>query len=285
MKYIFLGFDENKIRCEVSKEIEYFFPQEEFPFKFQVFSLLNKKILYEVEILPGMWATFTGYRDANAKVIGKTGTILKEYEYSYNDENLTLYEFWDYFARYNKKSIGLILGSGNGLWGEWVLPIHQNNIVCYLIEGSPSIFDELKENYKNYDNFRLHNIIISSNGENCDFYDFGEGGNSSSNVNYLKTLTPSVSLVVPEKKSTVSLNDFLEKYPMINWIRIDLEGIDFDLVMSLYEKNLKNIKMIQYEHLFLSEEKLYEIDLFMSNNGFDKKITFEIDTVYLKKNL
>jgi FkbM family methyltransferase len=285
MKYIFLGVDNQQIKCEVSKDVEYFFSKEEFPLKFQTLSLLDKSIKYETEIFPGMWAIFPQFRDLNARIMTKSGIVLKEYKYTYDDEDLRLYEFWDLFAKYNKDSIGLILGSGNGLWGEWVSPIHQNNIRCHLIEGSSIIFEELKENYKTYNNFNLHNIIISSEGGDCDFYDLGEIENSTLNVEYFKTLSPSVSIGLPEKKPTISLNDFLKNHPNINWIRMDLEGIDFKLILSINEENLKNIKMVQYEHLFLTEEKLSKVDFFMMKNGFDKKIVFDIDTIYLKNNI
>jgi hypothetical protein len=66
---------------------------------------------------------------------------------------------------------------------------------------------------------------------------------------------------------------------------MDLEGIDFKLILSIDEENLKNIKMVQYEHLFLTEEKLSKVDFFMTKNGFDKKIMFDIDTIYIKNNI
>ena len=43
--------------------------------------------------------------------------------------------------------------------------------------------------------------------------------------------------------------------------------------------------MVQYEHLFLTEEKLSKVDFFMTKNGFDKKIMFDIDTIYIKNNI
>lgn len=285
MKYIFLGISNNQIACEINKEIELFFPKEEFPFKFQILSLLDKEIKFETKVKPGMWATFPQIRDLNAKIITNSGIVLKEYSYHYNEEDLLLYEFWDYFTTYNKDSIGLILGSGNGLWGEWVSSIHKNNIRCHLIEGSNLIFNQLKENYKFFNNFTIHNIIISPNGEDCDFYDLGEIGDSTLDIEYFKTLSPSVSITPPEIKSTVSLNYFLESNPKIEWIRMDLEGIDFKLILSLSKQNLKKIKMIQYEHLFLSEDKLFKVESFMEENGFDKKLVFDIDTIFLKTSI
>lgn len=278
--------NEEGMRCEISQEIGHFLPNTEFPLKFQVFSLLNINLKWEVDLYPGAWATFPQFRDLNSRVLTNSGKILKEYFYTYEDEDLKLYEFWDYFGKYNKDSTGLILGSGNGLWGEWVLPIHRNGISCHLVEGSSLIFNELTKNYKGMENtFTLHSDIISPDGEDWDFYDLGGMGDSTLNPEYMKKLSPSVFLGIPEKNPTTSLNDLLKKFHEISWIRIDLEGIDKDLILSLNEENLKNLKMIQYECLFMKEEEIEEVESFLKANNFNKKIIFDIDVVYFKESI
>jgi FkbM family methyltransferase len=284
MSYINITNNSTELRCEISNNINKFISNNEFPFKFQIYSLFDKNLKWEVELYPGMWASFPQSRDINAKVISKSGIILKEYYYHYSDEDLSLYEFWDYFGKYNK-STGLILGCGDGLWGEWVNSLHINKNKCHLVEGSDFIFNQLKENYKNQKNVYLHNILISKDSSNIKFYDDGVNGNSSLNLEYINKLNNGINLNNIKEKSTVSLNDFLHKFPDITWIRFDLEGIDFELIMSLDDNNLNRLEMIQYEHLFLENEKMLELDLFLKKYNFTQKLVFDIDTIYLKNPL
>lgn len=69
-------------------------------------------------------------------------------------------------------------------------------------------------------------------------------------------------IIVP----ALSINDLLKKYNLthIDYLFIDAEGIDFDILKSLDIKSV-NVEHIQIEHLHLDKEELY---YFMNSSGY-----------------
>jgi FkbM family methyltransferase len=271
--------ENHRILCDISDEIK--IDPKYFPLKFRITKLVTEEILWETELYPNTWATWGGVRDINAWVLTNNGIILKEFKYEYSRENLQIYEFYDYFCRINKNSTGLILGAGNGTWGEWVIPVHREHVYCHLVEGSETTFEQLKKAYHQNNNFKIHNLIVTSDGRDCEFYEGDhDSGLNTINREYLKItdVTSSPSYKIKPSKSIVHL---LEEIGKIDWIRMDLEGADFEVITSIPKDILSSLIMIQYEHLGLSSEKRDHIDSLMSPLNF-RKIQYDIDTIYVK---
>lgn len=269
----------DQIICNISNDAK--INQSHFPLKFQVLQLVTNKIIWETELTLGSWASWNSIRDVNFKVITKNGIILKEINYDYSNENLDIYEFWDYFCRINKKSTGLILGAGDGTWGEWVIPVNREKIKCHLVEATDSTFLKLKEAYSHNHNFTLHNSLISTDGLEYKFYEGDHFyGLNTINYDYLKKTNGESSSDFVIKKSK-SIIDLLKEIGNIDWIRIDLEGIDYEILKQIPTDYLKSLILIQYEHQYLSDEKINELDNIIIPLGF-KKITYYIDTIYTK---
>lgn len=279
MSYISLEIKDYSIRCEVKPEITSILSPDDLPLIFEVYPITAHKVVFSTELLPGTWALWGTFRDHNATIKTKKGILLKELIYDYQKEDLEIYEFWDYFTKMNKNTRGLILGAGDGTWGEWVMGIDENNIGCYMIEGSIDIFKELIHSQGRKNNTILFNDIVSPDGEDYIFYDADEGF-SSINPDYQKNFkTPNIEKSY--KRTSKKFSDLLDTIGKIDWIRFDVEGIDYDLIKSVDPETFRNMKMIQIEHLHMEEEKINDLDTIFMGLGFHK-ITFWIDTVYLK---
>jgi len=274
-----LFINNNEIKCEISHDLK--IDKKHFPLKFQVTQLVTNKILWEIELELGMWATWPNIRDVNSRVVTNQNIILKELNYYHQFEDLPLYEFWDYFCRLHKNSKGLILGCGDGTWGEWVIPANRENISCHLVEASKNTFSKLKENYGNKSNFILHNDLLSIDGGEYKFYE-GNHHNCLNTINYdyLKKANSEATSNFITKKSK-SILDLLKEIGNIDWIRIDLEGIDYEILKKIPTNYLKSLILIQYEHQYLSNDKRNELDNIIIPLGF-RKITYDIDTIYTK---
>jgi len=278
MSYIKIDLTKDGFKCNISNNINNFLNPEHFPLKFKVCDLMEKITFYECKLNGGMWASCGKYRDLKAQVFTKDGILLKERKYSYIDEDLELYEFWDYFCKMNKDKIGLIVGSGDGSWGEWVESVNENKIDCHLVEASITIFEELESNYKNSFNFKLYNDVITKDGLDCKFYNISDGL-SSTNVEYLNK--NGISYSDYEIRKTKEINKFLSEIGKIDWIRFDVEGIDYDLITTINPDYFNDLIMIQYEHMNLEKEKQEEIEKIFISKNF-KKLTFDIDTIFIK---
>lgn len=274
-----LFINNNEIKCEISHDLK--IDKKHFPLKFQVTQLVTNKVLWETELELGMWATWPSIRDVNSRVVTNQNIVLKELNYYHQFEDLPLYEFWDYFCRLHKNSKGLILGCGDGTWGEWVIPINRENIVCHLVEASEDTFLKLKNTYKNNLNFTLHNILLSVDGNEYKFYEgTHDNGLNTINFEYLKKIDNNAQPTYTLKKSK-NISDFIKEIDKIDWIRIDLEGIDYDILKSFSMDFLNSLILVQYEHLNLNNEKRKEIDDIFYSLNF-KKLIYNIDTIYFK---
>ena len=279
--YLEFKTEDNGIKFLVSQEVP--LPDSCFPLKFSARNIVNNAVIWETDLNKGMWASYPGTRDLNFAVRTKQGILLREKMYSYSDENLELYEFWDLFCRINPNSVGLILGCGDGEWGEWVTPVNRERIRCHLVEASTYTFARLNKLYGGKDHVVLHNLVITENGGEVDFFEYFEQGSglNTTNIEYLKKIDPSASSLSPNSRNSVSLYSFLSSIEKINWMRIDLEGIDADLILSLPVDFLTALDMVQFEHYHLESIYLDKIDNIFIHSGF-KKMVHNIDTIYIK---
>lgn len=288
MSYITLEIRDDLVYAEVKSNVLDILSPYDLPLYLQVISINNLKIYETIDLIPGQWKTYhKGFRDKNFRIITKNNVVLRELIYDYKNESspLYLYEFWDYFTKTNKNLTGLILGAGNGLWGEWVKGVIENEINCYLVEGSFESFRELKTFYGLNKNLILINEIISKDGAVYKFYDHNGGWNTIEPDYLINTMSEdelkNISFNVEQRKSK-SLGSLLNEINEVNWIRFDLEGIDYDLIMMLNLNQFKNLKMVQYEHLGLSEDKKNSVEKKFLSSGYDV-LKFNIDTIFLKK--
>jgi hypothetical protein len=271
-----------QIKCTISDEL--MIPTECFPLKFKILELITNDVIWEVNLEKNMWATWSGknvIRDVTAIVTTSQNIILKELNYNYENENLLIYEFWDYFCRINKNTCGLILGCGDGTWGEWVTPVSREDISCHLVEGSKKTFDKLSKTYDKNKKMILYNEVITVDGLECNFYDGGyTDGLNTINFDYLKKIDPNANSTFKITK-TESISNFLDKIGKVDWIRLDIEGSDYEIIKAIPKKYLEGLIMIQYEHHLLSDDKKIEIDEILLPMGF-KKLIYYIDTIYYR---
>ena len=145
-----------------------------------------------------------------------------------------------------------------------------------LVEPINDYFEELKKNYKGFNNVILENFAISVNNEishlykvNSKFinkYDEHIKGISSFEINHLtkhgvKEITSS-----KKKVSCIPISELFKKYNFeINLLVIDAEGYDAEITLNLLENtNFRPIIIFEYIHTrFSSLKKL--------KNLFDKK--------------
>ena len=270
---------DGRINCEILNDI--IIPEKHLPLKFKISELVTNKTIWETNLNPGMWASWDEIRDVNSSVETCDGFVLKEFNYNYESEDLLIYEFWDYFCKINKNSCGLILGAGNGTWGEWVIPVNREEMNCHLVEASRNTFNKLSETYKNSKKMVLYNDVITIDGLDCNFYegDHSDGLNTT-NFDYLKKIDNNAKSTY-ELRKTKSITDLLNEIGKVDWIRTDIEGSDYDIIKKIPIEYLKNLIMIQYEHYHLSDNKRKDIDNILLPLGF-KKLIYNIDTIYYK---
>lgn len=271
---------DNQIKGEILSDFT--LDEGRYPLKFRVWEEISNNLVWETDLYPGTWASFPNKTDIKITIETSDGVVLEEREYHHSFHDCPLYRFWDYFCKTNRDSIGVIFGAGDGTWGEWVLPIHREKTRCHLVEANKEDFEKLKATYGERLLYKLHDDLISAEGGRCEFHIMeNASGVHTIDLDYSKKWVGEFKYKTIQMES-VSVLDFLKKIGQVDYIRIDLEGIDYDIIKKIPVDYVKNLKFIQFEHWGLPANKIQELNIFFSTLGF-KKFIHKIDTIYYRE--
>ena len=131
-----------------------------------------------------------------------------------------------------------------------------------LIDGSEMQFNELVNNWKSFPNVEFKNSIITTDGENVEWYTGGEG--------YTDTIVPELinswldeSKITKTSRTSISINEMMRD-KNYDWLHLDVEGIDGDLILCL--ENKPNV--IVYESMNLDPVMTAKLNLWFVENSY-----------------
>ncbi len=162
---------------------------------------------------------------------------------------------------------GVAIGTHNGILGEWVPSVLSNITNAILIEASLPQFLELKKNYEHFDNVKLINEVISTQGQILRFWEGQEGQANSVHKNVTYNWEKHKDSIKYRLTTTTNINKYVKKDT--NWLHLDTEGYDADLIL-----NLKYLpKFIIFEHDQLEKDELYFLKETLERKNYI--VTFE----------
>lgn len=169
--------------------------------------------------------------------------------YSQNQEEAIILQYF-----LNKKGTFLDIGANDGVTLSNVRALAELGWSGDLIEPSKKTFDKAVVNYKDYRNIYLHNCAISDKTGHFDFYESGEhlGTGDHSLLSSLKE--DETKRWTKEQFTKTTVNSFtfrdwlnLSKHKYFDFISIDAEGYDYEILIQMNLKRLK-VKMFCVEH-------------------------------------
>ena len=174
------------------------------------------------------------------------------------------------------KSNGLVIGSHDGRNGHWIYSVKHKLTDATLVDGSDKQYVELTQNYKHNSNIETLNTIVTTDGSYVEWYQGGEG--------YTDTVVPSLinewldsSEITKSYRKSVSINDLM-KDKNYDWLHLDVEGIDGDLILAL--ENKPNV--IIYESMNLDKIMEAKLNLWFVENSYET-IECNGNTIAIKK--
>ena len=154
------------------------------------------------------------------------------------------------------------LGSHHGYdnLSKYIFKNYQKLSFALFVEANPIHIDKLKKCYHNYQNVIIDNIAIKSNDNEHDsleiFYHDKDPDKqvASFDINHVKKhqyCWESGEIHSFEVKA-ISLEALLDKYNLthIDWLLIDIEGLEADIILNL-DLNKYKIQKIEFEKLHL----------------------------------
>lgn len=261
-----IDYLENEIKI-TTQNVTDLYSKNQLPLTVHFLNHVTKESIWSTQLNDFSWVTFPNSEmidvcifDNNEKIIlNQNWNVLNNGTYHYKT-------FYLYCKNIEHISRGIAIGTHNGEFGEWVPLVLENKVECTLIEASEKQFNQLYQNYKSKDNIKLLNILITPDGKDVEFFEGGKG--------YTNTVVERVirNWETEEIKSTIrkseSINNLIKNYHPngIDWLHLDVEGLDAKLIMSIEDIYLPNL--IIFEDFNLPEDEKREIYNWLSNKNY-----------------
>ena len=248
-----------KVTGLVFEEASWLYGEDELPFKYEI--LRDGKCLWATDLYPGMWASWDSLDTDNfiAVIKDSRGNIVSQFKYdAWVNRNATE-QFFDMWMNRNSHTKGIVIGTHDGTEGGWVKHVKNKSTFAVLVEASKKQFDELVENYLNFDNVSFRNNVITGNGGDVEFYEFGEGTANTISESHYKGHVKDGDEVTIVKMSSVGVNDLIIQEKLeydLDWLHLDTESIDDEIIMSLDFDKIVKPKLIVFETINFSKERL-----------------------------
>lgn len=258
--------NDGKLRAELSDDYPF-----ETPLTFEVRNGYTQEVIWEGELYKSCWSEYhyPSTIKATSRLINPSGVTLMTYDWNTMIDGNDIDKFFLTWSKNNIGSKGISIGTHDGMSGEWVEPVREGLLEAYLVEASTEQYKKLVNNYRNFSNaFPLMYLVTADGSE----YDFFEGENGFTN-SIIESITKKYQSSVTNKKMTsISLNNLILNLNLENqldWLHLDTEGIDADLIMSLDENLVTLPKIIIFETINLSEEKRLDCINWLQSKGYN----------------
>jgi len=254
------------------------------PLTLRVRSQVSNKIIWTCELEVNHWASYNEPVNHDFEVIDSNGKMLSTWSWDtikHGDDLHTAFYSW---CLQNKGARGIAVGTHNGNTGEWVVPIREKLINGILVEASQKQFDELIDNYKDFENAKPIKTLVTTDGEDYDFYE-GESGFANSILkDHIEKFEPNSA---PVKMNSISLTDLIINHGLerdCKWMHLDVEGIDSDLILSLDPTKINLPEIILYESINMTEDVKLTTRNFLESKGYKVQELNGWNTLAIKAN-
>jgi len=166
---------------------------------------------------------------------------------------------------------GLVIGTHDGEFGEWVPIVQKRECNVVLVEASDNQFKKLKDNYKNKSVVKNIQKLITPNGGEVEFFEGGEGYTNTVVENVIRHWE--TEEINSTKRDSISITDLIlnECGGQIDWLHLDVEGLDAQLIMGIDETKITLPNFIIFEDYNLPQDKKDEIYNWLKDRGFELK--------------
>lgn len=250
-----------------------FLNKDQLPLTVKFLRNLTDREIWSAVVGSHSWATFPDSDMMDVQIEDAQGVVLKRHKWDVVLNGSFFYQtLWNYCLKRSaegKPNKGLAVGTHNGEFGEWV-PLAQNSLSeIVLVEGSTKQFEELFKNFTVFPFLTFINEVVTPDGEDVIFYEGGQGYTNSVRkdvIEYWEQHSVEKNQISETHRKSLKFNDLVKDD--MNWLHLDVEGIDDQLLMSLDENKFKNLDIIIFEYNNLSTEKRENIDNFMKERGY-----------------
>jgi hypothetical protein len=277
IKMIKVEYSDKEIKVKVEKISNLF----KLPLRFSVISSISSKEIWSCDLNDNWWATYPNNEMNDVKIVDADGDVILNKKWNMEDGS-HLYKVLYFYcqniiAKEKRKPKGLVVGTHDGEFGEWVPCVFGDLSDAKLVEASKPQFDKLFENYKNHSNVQMINSIVTTDGKPVEFFEGGLGYTNSVVERVIRSWEKEE--INSSLKDSVSINDLIDN--KIDWLHLDVEGYDIKLLMGTDPEKLPNLIIFEYENS--KEDENNQIKQYLTNLGYELDYR-KVSCLAIKKN-
>jgi len=234
------------------------------PLKLSIKTYIGKREVWTCEMGDYHWAVFENDSIFDIDITDSTGKQVLYREWNIIEDGSDLAKALYLYCFKKNNTRGIAIGTHDGEFGEWVPAVKNYKTDAILIEASTSQFTKLSSHYLKYPNVTLINNLVTTNGQDVEFFEGGAGYTNSVKENVIRSWEKEE--IHSTKRSSISINSILENSKPIDWLHLDIEGYDAELIKGIYPHLLP--PFIIFEHNNLSEVDKLDIVSYLENQGY-----------------
>ncbi len=263
----------NEIKVE-TKDLNKIFESEFLPLKLEIRSVVSDSLIWKTKLNSFMWASFPNIEMNNVRILDNKDNVVYQYEWDVMKHGSVFYKsLWMYCQKIKNSGRtpnGLAIGTHDGEFGEWCPAVKDQLTNVLLVEASEKQYQKLVENYEGKVGVKLLKELITVDGKEVEFFEGGRGYTNSVVERVIRDWETE-EIESSFRKST-SFNELIEsnftkQNLKLDWIHLDVEGLDVKLLLSLNKENVPNF--IIFEDNNLTDIDRNEIQLWIKKNNFE----------------
>jgi hypothetical protein len=256
-----------------TQDLSRLFLDDQLPLRFDIKKVVSKEVVWTTNLGSYMWASYPENEINDVVVYDTKGNFVTQHYWDVFRHGSIFYKsLWLYckgLINNGKRPNGLVIGTHDGEFGEWVPLVRNHMSDMILIEGSEKQYNKLVQNYNGNSEVECLFDLITTNGENVEFFEGGKGYTNSVVERVIRGWEKE-EIKSTTRKST-PLNDLLyNRFYLLNkkldWLHLDVEGLDAKLLMSLKDDFIPNF--IIFEDFNLTQEEKDAILRWGTEKGF-----------------
>ena len=244
------------------------FTKHQLPLKIEIKNSFNNTI-WDTKLESHMWASYPSNELKDVVIRDNEDNYVTRYYWDVLKNGTIFHKtLWLYcrsISNSGRLPYGIVIGTHDGEFGEWVPVIKGNLSEILLIEGSTQQFITLSKNYNNKPGIKLLNEIVTPNGGKVEFFEGGRGYTNSVIERVIKNWeTEEIKSTWRVSKDINTIMNYENK--IVDWLHLDLEGLDAQIIKGI---KLPLPPFIIFEDYNLTPDEKEDINHYLSSLRFN----------------
>lgn len=226
------------------------FDENDLPLNIIFKTTVGRQEAWRTEIHGGMWANWSsGAIPCDVLVTTKNGKVIVDERYNVEKNGDQIEKMlWYFIKKLDHHPKGLVIGCHDGLFGHWVHPTIHGMTDVLLVDGGAKQLCDAKLYYEHLSTVSFLQAIVTPDGKDVCWYESGEGYTDTVKKHVISLYLPDEAIKASVKPS-MSINDVISSIDEnVDWLHIDTEGLDGDLIQALeYEPPLIIFERVHLE--------------------------------------